>query len=243
MHNKQIVILILCAIFGGTAEAKLYKWVDDNGVTHYGETIPPEYANKDATRFSDKGRIEKQIDKLTPEEQRARKSEASQKKIEQQATLESKRRDNALLSTFSNENEIDLARDRGLQQIEARIKGVTLLIQSAQDSLEAYNKEKAGLLANNKQLPKSLIEDISKAEEKVVKLQKELTAGHRPGVAEHQWRSAGQNAHGWDQPKRRSQQHARRRRPGAPGSAFGPFPPTGQEEGCQAAGQQNGQRG
>jgi hypothetical protein len=29
------------------ADAKLFKWVDDQGVTHYGEVIPPEYANKE----------------------------------------------------------------------------------------------------------------------------------------------------------------------------------------------------
>lgn len=176
MLNKQTVALFILigGIWLNSAEAKLYKWVDDNGTTHYGETIPPEYANKDAVRFSDKGRVERQIDKLTPEEQRAKKADASQKKMEQQSALETKRRDNALLSTFSNENEIDLARDRGLQQIEARIKGVTLLIQSAQDSLEAFNKEKSGLVSNNKPLPKSLLDDISKAEAKVIKLQKEL---------------------------------------------------------------------
>jgi hypothetical protein len=33
--------------FSLSAEAKLYKWVDDKGVTHYGEVIPPEYANKE----------------------------------------------------------------------------------------------------------------------------------------------------------------------------------------------------
>ena len=26
--------IVLCAAFSSSAEAKLYKWVDDNGVTH-----------------------------------------------------------------------------------------------------------------------------------------------------------------------------------------------------------------
>ena len=27
---------------------QMYKWVDENGVTHYGQTIPPEYRDQAA---------------------------------------------------------------------------------------------------------------------------------------------------------------------------------------------------
>ncbi|TAJ83553.1 MAG: DUF4124 domain-containing protein [Gallionellaceae bacterium] len=166
--------LVLCGALCTNAEAKLYKWVDDNGTTHYGETIPPEYANKDATRFSDKGRVEKRIEKLTPEEQRARDAETAKKNATQQAAIEARRRDTALLSTFSNENEIDLARDRGLQQIEARLKSFGTMLKSAQDSLDALHKEQDGLVKQNKPIPKSLLEDIDEGEARVAKLQKDL---------------------------------------------------------------------
>lgn len=166
--------LVLCGALCTNAEAKLYKWVDDNGTTHYGETIPPEYANKDATRFSDKGRVEKRIEKLTPEELRAREAEDAKKNAAQKAATEAKRRDNALLSTFSNENEIDLARDRGLQQIEARIKSFTTMLKSAQESLDMLHKEQDGLVKQNKAIPKSLLEDIDEGEARAAKLQKDL---------------------------------------------------------------------
>lgn len=167
--------LMVCALCSMQAEAKLYKWVDDSGTTHYGETIPPEYANKDATRFSDKGTVEKHIEKLTPQEQSARAEEEAKKAAAKQSATETKRRDNALLSTFSNEQEIDLARDRGLQQIEARINSFTTMLKSAQDSLAALHKEEEGLQKQNKAIPKSLVEDISEGEARVAKLQKDLS--------------------------------------------------------------------
>jgi hypothetical protein len=167
--------LVLCGAVCGSAEAKLYKWVDDNGTTHYGETIPPEYANKDATRFSDKGRVEKRIEKLTPEEQRARDAEDAKKAAAQQAAIEAKRRDTALLSTFSNEQEIDLARDRGLQQVEARINSVTTMLKSANESLAEHRAEQDGLVKQNKKIPKSLLEDIAEGEARVARLQQEQT--------------------------------------------------------------------
>lgn len=166
--------LVLCSALYGSAEAKLFKWVDDNGTTHYGETIPPEYANKDATRLSDKGRVEKHIEKLTPEELRAKEAEEAKKAAAQKEVIEAKRRDTALLSTFSNEQEIDLARNRGLQQVEARINSVTTMLKSARTSLVDLHTEKDGLTKQNKQIPKSLLEDISEAEARVTKLEKDL---------------------------------------------------------------------
>ena len=166
--------LVLCGALCANAEAKLYKWVDDNGTTHYGETIPPEYANKDATKFSDKGRVEQRIEKLTPEERRAKEAEDVKKNAAQQVAIEAKRRDSALLNTFSNENEIDLSRDRGLQQVEARINSITTMLKSAQDSLVEHQNEQDGLLKQGKKIPKSLLEDVAESEARVAKLQKEL---------------------------------------------------------------------
>lgn len=175
MRNTKLlgISLALCATLCGNAEAKLYKWVDDNGTTHYGETIPPEYANKDATRLSDKGRVEKRIEKLTAEEQRNKDSEDAKKLAAQKIAIEAKRRDTSLLSTFSNEKEIDLARDRGLQQVEARINSVTTMLKSAREGAAEHNKEQDALLKQNRKIPKSLLEDIAESGARVAKLEKE----------------------------------------------------------------------
>jgi len=50
-----------------------------SGTTHYGETIPPEYANKDRSELDKTGRVIKKDDVLTPEELRA-KEQADAKK-------------------------------------------------------------------------------------------------------------------------------------------------------------------
>lgn len=174
MFKSNWLVLALCGAFCVNAEAKLFKWVDDNGTTHYGETIPPEYANKEATKLSDKGRAEKRPEKLTPEELQAKDAEEAKKNTAKQAALETKRRDNALLSTFSNEKEIDLARDRGLQQVEARINSFTTMLKSAKESLAGHRKEQDDLTKQNRKIPKELLEDIQESEAHVDKLQKDL---------------------------------------------------------------------
>ena len=166
--------VILCVAFITTAEAKLYKWVDEHGVTHYGETIPPEYADKDNVQFSDKGRVIKKTRKVSAEERRAQNELAAKKRAEDKAALEQRRKDNMLLSTFSNENEIDLARDRNLQQVEAVINSIQLLHKSAVQSLESYHLEVEQRTKTGKKIPSSLQADITDAENQAKKLQQDL---------------------------------------------------------------------
>ena len=176
MTNARILCtgLLLFVASIGLAEAKLYKWVDEKGVTHYGETIPPEYADKNNVQFSDQGRVIKKNEKISAEEQRALDEIAAKKVAEDKAAFEQRRKDHMLLSTFSNENEIDLARDRNLQQVEAVINSIQLLHKSAQENLESFQLEAEQRTKAGKNIPDSLQADITEAKNQVSKLQQDL---------------------------------------------------------------------
>jgi len=166
---------ITCIAINMNAEAKLFKWVDDNGVTHYGEIIPPEYANKDRDALKKSGMLEKRPEKVDPAALRA-KEEADQKlKIEKQAAVEQQRRDNTLLNTYSNEKEIDMARDRSLSLIQARVESNKMLINSAQGTLEGLKKESDQRTKEGKKIPVSLTNDISKTEARIEKYNAEMS--------------------------------------------------------------------
>jgi uncharacterized protein YifN (PemK superfamily) len=160
------------------AAAKLYKWVDENGTTHYGETIPPEYADKDRAELNKAGRVIKKQDVLTPEELRAertsREQEETRKLSEEQAILERKRRDRALVDTYSSSGEIDLARKRNLQQIELRINGINANIKRASDNLQGLQKEADAYTNANRKIPVSLQEDLQEAQKRLNTLQQDL---------------------------------------------------------------------
>ncbi|MDH4233811.1 MAG: DUF4124 domain-containing protein [Gallionella sp.] len=164
--------------FSQPASAKLYKWVDKNGTTHYGEAIPPEYADKDRAELNKAGRIVNKQEVLTPEELRAERSnkeqEAARKRKEEQAAVEKKRRDKALVDTYSNVNEIDLARKRNLQQIELRINGINANIKMANANLLGLQKEAEALSSKNKKIPPSLQEDLDEAQARLDKLNRDL---------------------------------------------------------------------
>jgi len=174
-----IIGSLLCV----NAEAKLFKWIDDNGTTHYGETIPPKYANRNVSELSSKGRVKRRIVVLTAEQQRVKDAEIAKKKVEKKAAIHAKRRDRALLSTFSNENEIDLARDRGLQQVSARINSIGTMLSSAKASLAGLQSEQSGLSKQGKTIPKSLLVDIAGNQSRIARLQKDLQQNERESAS------------------------------------------------------------
>ena len=171
--SRSLVAFVACLFFSVPAAAKLYKWVDDQGTTHYGETIPPEYANKDRTELNKTGRTVK-TNVLTPDELRAKEKEDAEKRASEKAVQEQKRHDQTLTSTYSNSKEVDLARSRSLQQVDARINSMNTQIKMASGNVLGLQNEAAGYTKANKPVPASLKEDLDDAQSRLDKLQQTL---------------------------------------------------------------------
>ena len=175
MNNSRVLIALVFGItFSMPATAKLYKWVDDKGTTHYGETIPPEYANKDRAELNKSGRLIKKIEVPTHAERQAQEQADAKKHADEKAAVEKKRRDMTLTSTYSNVKEIDLARNRNLQQVNARINNNNSQLKLANDNLLGLQKESEGYTRANKQIPASLQEDLQESQARVDKLRQNL---------------------------------------------------------------------
>lgn len=175
MINSRLLIAFVIGItFSLPVFAKLYKWVDEKGITHYGETIPPEYADRDREELNKSGRTVKVIDVPTAAEREAQKEADKKKQAEEKAAIEKKRHDLTLTSTYSNASEIDLARERSLRQINARINNQTSQLKMASDNLLALQKESESYTKANNQIPSALQDDLDDAKKRVERLQKNL---------------------------------------------------------------------
>jgi Domain of unknown function (DUF4124) len=170
---KLFVALITGLALSFPVAAKLYKWVDNNGTTHYGETIPPEYADKDRVELNKEGRVIKSEEVMTPERRRAKELEEEKKREEDKAAYEQQLRDKTLLNTYSNVNEIDLAKTRSLQQIDARINVLDSYLKSANEKLLALQAEANNDTEANRKIPDSLQEDLKDAQDRLIKLQQD----------------------------------------------------------------------
>lgn len=152
---------------------RIYKWVDSKGETHYGHTIPPEYADRDRYEIDKTGRIVKKTDILNADERVAnRAAEAKQLEAEERAR-DRNLRDKALLNTYSNVKEIDLARARNLQQVDARSQVAAKQLASAKEALDALRAREANFANSGKPVPTYLREDINDAQLNLDKMNKE----------------------------------------------------------------------
>lgn len=174
IRSKLLVALIVGLTFSLPVAAKLYKWVDDQGITHYGETIPPEYADKSRDELNQAGRVTKKGTALTPEERRAKEQADAQKLEDEKAALEQKRHDQTLTNTYSNVKEIDLARSRSLQQVDARINSINSQLKMTSNNLLGLQNEADGYTKANKAIPASLQEDLQDSQTRVDRVQQNL---------------------------------------------------------------------
>jgi hypothetical protein len=132
------------ALAPSAARGATYKWVDEKGVIHYTDKMPPEAINKGNVELNKQGvTVRKTEPAPTPEQLRAKQQEEARQKELQKQRDEQARRDRALLSSYTSEAEIDLARNRSLRTIES-------VVQSSKAYGEQLARRKAGIEARRK---------------------------------------------------------------------------------------------
>jgi uncharacterized protein DUF4124 len=109
----------------------VYKWVDAQGVTHYGDHIPPEYAGQEQHLMNSRGvEIGHQDAQKTPEELAAEE----QRRVDAE---QSQARDRNLLGAYASVQEIERLRDQRLQLVTDQIKVTSQYLDSLNGKLKA----------------------------------------------------------------------------------------------------------
>lgn len=166
----------------------VYKCVDEKGVTHYGDTMPPQCDKKPVTEMTQQGSVIKKYDApLTPEQLKAQAEERERRKEGEKRIAEQKLRDNALLSTYGSEREFDVARDKDLAALDARKK--TLLSRNAdvdkylakmENEMEFYKAGKSKAAAGKtREAPPQLTADLERARKEKTQLATNLASYDR----------------------------------------------------------------
>lgn len=128
--NLTLITIWLGHAACSTAVAGVYRWVDENGVTHYGDHMPPHNGNTEKQKLNKSGDY---LDPVKPEEPR---KEDSVNPAEQRDQQKQERYDRYLLSTYENAAQIETARKEHLAVIDARIKYLEQGIAQEQAKLE-----------------------------------------------------------------------------------------------------------
>ena len=124
------LLCLACLPAAATEHGPNYSWVDKNGERHYGDSVPPEYAQSERRVLNSQGVEVQHVDAEKNAEQRveALKSEQTAKQRAQH--------DNFLLTTYTSTKDIERLRDERLEQLGGQVRAADAYI----DTLEARMK-------------------------------------------------------------------------------------------------------
>lgn len=136
-----------------------FRWVDDKGVVHYGDRVPPEYAKKERIVLNTHG---VEVSKLP-----AQRTPAQVIEDERVDELQRKQtqHDNFLLTTYQSVRDIEQLRDTRLQQLVDQRRSTQVYID-ALDSRMSQLQERSqyfkpySSIVGARPMPDQLAEDI-----------------------------------------------------------------------------------
>ena len=190
MRDSSLLAGLVLVLLAGTSNAaemqstgKIICWSDKNGkVVGCGDKVPAEYQDN-ATRELNKRGVDIQQTGPAPtaEQKRAQQAELERKKAEQLKDQEQRRRDKALLETFTDEKEIELKRGRDVQLLEDQIEILQANLKAATDRYNQANSRGSQLVKNKQPVPGNVQDEIDNAgadktrfERQIVEKRKEI---------------------------------------------------------------------
>jgi hypothetical protein len=136
-----------------------YRWVDDQGVVHYGDQIPAQYAGKEREVMNPQGVPIRHLDGQKSPEQVATEARARAAEIKQ------KQHDSFLVTTYTSVKDIESLRDVRLEQLRTQRTAAQQYVESLKARLgtlqsRALNFRPYSPLATARRMPDDLAEDL-----------------------------------------------------------------------------------
>lgn len=168
---RLLLPALLVALCAGLAHAqsgkdrKLYRWVDNDGQVHYGDSVPPEYAEQDRDILNRQGVPIAREQGLVTAEEAAQLAAADKAARDEQKR---KLRDRVLLQTYQSVREIEVLRDNRLELVDAQLTIQEQSLANLRAQRAQLQKQAARYAPVNKDpkalaLPEEVSADLSRA--------------------------------------------------------------------------------
>jgi hypothetical protein len=178
-----LTLLALCAAAAAAAAsgastgtpAQTYRWVDDKGVVHYGDSVPAEFAGREHSVLNGQGVEIKHVDAPKTPAQLA--ADAHEQDLEKQRA----QRDQTLLTTYVSAKDIESLRDERLAQIDGQMQAIATYIESLLGRMGALQERASHFKPyssdpNAQRMPDDLAEELVRTSNEVRNQHKALDA-------------------------------------------------------------------
>ncbi len=177
LTTSVTALLLVFSLAAGAAETeRVYKWVDENGLVHYGDSIPPEFSDLPKQVLNDHGVTVDYLEgRKTPEQVAAEKRAkelALQKQLQQRA-------DQALLQTYLTVDEIVMHRDRRIELFQAQSRVTELYLRNLERRLTKLKRDASRYRPYSEDpdapvIDQDLVADITDTQATIARHQKNL---------------------------------------------------------------------
>jgi hypothetical protein len=159
-----LLVMLSCLACGTalSADKQTYKWVDEKGVTHYGDSVPAEYSQREQRVLNSQGlEVQKRQAEMNPKD-------AAEYAARQKEEAERKTYDMFLLSTYPSVKEIENVRDVRLDQIKGQISAAEAYIASLTTRVDGLKQRSLMFAPYNtkpgaRRMPDDLAEEMVRA--------------------------------------------------------------------------------
>ena len=165
-----------------TNHATTYKWVDEQGIVHYGDSIPPQYAEKEHQLLNKQG-----VEVGHTEAQKTPEQLAIDAR-EHDAVVKQQQHDSFLLATYTSVKDIESLRDVRLDQLQGQRTAAEQYVENLHSRLVALQGRVEHFRPYNarsdaRRIPDDLAEDLVHTLNEMRTQSKALTAKNQEVAA------------------------------------------------------------
>jgi len=164
--------LSFCAheIFAGT-----FRWVDDQGMVHYTDQVPPEESKRPHAKLNPEAQTIEMIEGQKTPEQFEQIKRLNQLRIEQQRILsQQKDSDLSLLRTYRSVEEMQMALQNKINTIDSTIKIAESNRQRQEENIRSQVKRAAEMEITGQPVPKNLRDNIESTRRQIATYQEKI---------------------------------------------------------------------
>ena len=172
MNNRILVffkVFIGLVLLGQAFQSyAVIKCKDKDGNWHFGDTLPPECAQEGYQELNKQGMVIDETEAAkTDEEIATAKQQAEIEAEKKQKEEEQSRKDRILLDTFTNVDDINMARDGKIAALETSISLAEKRNEKLQSDMDKLIAQAAAAEREGKPPPESLEKDIQKLKRQI----------------------------------------------------------------------------
>lgn len=145
------LVTVALAALPLSAAAQSYRCVGKDGKKYYGQSVPMQCVGQPTEQLNAQGLVVRRIDaQASAADQAAKAKEAEEKRKRDVILKEESRKNKALLSTYTSEADIELARKRALEDNQKAVKETETRIAALKNRQGDLKKEMEFFQGKNK---------------------------------------------------------------------------------------------